>query len=73
MKVFEDPACQDAVERFYQHDPATGIKHAKYLSKERPECLRRWRLWAGFGAGWEWTKVKDLKSGDVTAVALRPA
>jgi hypothetical protein len=33
---------------------------AKYLSKERPGCLKRWRLWAGFGAGWEWTKVKDL-------------
>jgi hypothetical protein len=33
---------------------------AKYLSKERPECLARWRLWAGFGNGWEWTKVKDL-------------
>jgi hypothetical protein len=33
---------------------------AKYLSKERPECLKRWRLWAGFGAGWQWTKVKDL-------------
>jgi hypothetical protein len=33
---------------------------AKYLSKERPECLHRWRLWAGFGAGWEWTKVKDV-------------
>ncbi len=33
---------------------------AKYLSKERPECLKRWRLWAGFGAGWEWTKVKDV-------------
>ncbi|HYW98540.1 MAG TPA: hypothetical protein VE822_05470 [Candidatus Elarobacter sp.] len=33
---------------------------AKYLSKQRAECLRRWRLWAGFGAGWEWTKVKDL-------------
>ena len=33
---------------------------AKYLSKERPECLFRWRLWAGFGKGWEWTKVKDL-------------
>lgn len=31
-----------------------------YLSKERPECLHRWRLWAGFGAGWEWTKVKDV-------------
>jgi hypothetical protein len=33
---------------------------AKYLSKERPECLRNWRLWAGFGKGWEWTKVKDV-------------
>jgi hypothetical protein len=33
---------------------------AKYLSKERPECLKRWRLWAGFGAVSEWTKVKDL-------------
>jgi hypothetical protein len=33
---------------------------AKYLSKERPECFHRWRLWAGFGKGWEWTKVKDI-------------
>jgi hypothetical protein len=33
---------------------------AKYLSKHRAECLKRWRLWAGFGAGWEWTKVKDV-------------
>ena len=33
---------------------------AKYLSKERPECLYRWRLWAGFGKGWEWTKVRDM-------------
>ena len=33
---------------------------AKYLSKERPECLFRWRLWAGFGKTWEWTKVKDV-------------
>src|SRR5712691_7667536 len=33
---------------------------AKYLSKERPECLYRWRLWAGFGKDWEWTKVKDV-------------
>ena len=32
----------------------------KYLSKERPECLKRWRLWAGFGSGWEWTKVTDV-------------
>ena len=33
---------------------------AKYLSKERLKCLYRWRLWAGFGEGWEWTKVKDV-------------
>jgi hypothetical protein len=33
---------------------------AKYLSKERPPCFHRWRLWAGFGKGWEWTKVKDI-------------
>jgi hypothetical protein len=33
---------------------------AKYLSKKRAECLYRWRLWAGFGKGWEWTKVKDV-------------
>jgi len=32
---------------------------AKYLSKERPECLKGWRLWAGFG-NWDWTKVKDV-------------
>ncbi len=34
---------------------------AKYLSKERPECLKGWRLWAGFG-DWDWTKVKDVFS-----------
>jgi hypothetical protein len=33
---------------------------AKYLSKERPECLKRWRLWASFGEGWDPTKVKDV-------------
>ena len=32
---------------------------AKYLSKERPLCFKRWRLWAGFGE-WQWTKVKDV-------------
>ena len=32
---------------------------AKYLSKDRPECLKGWRLWAGFG-DWDWTKVKDV-------------
>src|SRR5947207_9965933 len=33
---------------------------AKYLSQRRPECLKRWRLWAGFGKTWDWTKVKDI-------------
>lgn len=33
---------------------------AKYLSKDRPECLKRWRLWAAFGKDWEPTKVKDV-------------
>ena len=33
---------------------------AKYLSKERPPCLKRWRLWASFGKDWDPTKVKDL-------------
>lgn len=46
------------------HVKRVATEHAgylgKYLSKERPECLRRWRLWAGFGAEWEWTKVKDV-------------
>jgi hypothetical protein len=32
---------------------------AKYLSKQRPECFKGWRLWAGFG-DWDWTKVKDV-------------
>ena len=32
---------------------------AKYLSKDRPACLKGWRLWAGFGQ-WEWTRVKDV-------------
>lgn len=31
----------------------------KYLSNEREPCLKRWRLWAGFGE-WEWSKVKDI-------------
>jgi hypothetical protein len=41
--------------------PAEHARYlAKYLSKERPLCLKRWRLWAAFGEGWEPTKVKDL-------------
>src|SRR5262249_25295092 len=44
---------------------------AKYLSKERPECLQHWRLWAGFGAGWEWTKGKDVIRGTVFSRVYR--
>ena len=45
-----------------QRIPADRASYlGKYLSKERPECLKSWRLWAGFGA-WEWTKVKDVVS-----------
>jgi hypothetical protein len=32
---------------------------AKYLGKERPQALKGWRLWAGFGP-WEWSRVKDI-------------
>jgi hypothetical protein len=32
---------------------------AKYLAKERPDCFKHWRLWAGFG-DWDWTRVKDI-------------
>jgi len=43
---------------------------AKYLSKERPACLKRWRLWAGFGE-WDWTRVKDLLSQSRFATIYR--
>jgi hypothetical protein len=33
---------------------------AKYLAKDRPDCFKRWRLWAAFGKTWEPTKVKDV-------------
>ena len=39
---------------------ASKLELARYLSKERSERLYRWRLWAGFGKEWEWSKVKDL-------------
>ncbi|PTX93832.1 hypothetical protein DB345_19845 [Spartobacteria bacterium LR76] len=39
---------------------AEGAKYlAKYLSKERETCFKRWRLWAGFGK-WDWSRVKDI-------------
>lgn len=33
---------------------------AKYLSKQREPCLKRWRLWGSFG-DWERSKVKDIE------------
>lgn len=43
---------------------------AKYLSKERPECFKHWRLWAGFG-DWEWTRVKDVELDTVFSRVYR--
>ena len=45
---------------------------AKYLSKQRPQCLKRWRLWAAFGAG-EPTKVKDVVSNSLFSRSIEPA
>lgn len=40
---------------------ADGAKYlAKYLSKEREPCFKRWRLWAGFGK-WDWSRVRDIE------------
>lgn len=44
---------------------------AKYLSKKRPECFRHWRLWAGFGKGWSWTKVSDVAIESVRSKVSR--
>lgn len=42
--------------------PATKAGYlGKYLSKERPECFKRWRLWAAFGKDWTSTKVGNLE------------
>lgn len=42
--------------------PAAHVGYlAKYLSKERPACLKHWRLWAAFGEGWEPAQCKDIE------------
>jgi hypothetical protein len=42
------------------HDPVTAIAYlCKYLSKPRPGCLKRARLWSAFGEI-ERTRVKDV-------------
>ena len=43
----------------------------KYLSKERPECFKRWRLWAAFGKGWDPTKVKDVLNESIFSTIYR--
>ncbi|MDX2080460.1 MAG: hypothetical protein SFU53_06715 [Terrimicrobiaceae bacterium] len=40
--------------------PGAAAYLAKYLSKEREPCLKRWRLWSAFGA-WSNAKVKDVE------------
>jgi len=37
-----------------------NVTETDSTGSERPECLYRWRLGAGFGKRWEWTKVKDI-------------
>lgn len=45
---------------------------SKYLSKEREPCLKRWRLWAGFG-DWERVMVKDIElSRTLNSTAQEP-
>jgi hypothetical protein len=45
-----------------QMQPEHAAYVGKYLSKERPPCFNRWRLWAAFGKNWNPTKVKDVAS-----------
>lgn len=44
---------------------------AKYLSKERPKAFKRWRLWAGFGKCWDWTKVAQIQVESLVASVAR--
>lgn len=44
---------------------------AKYLSKERPEAFKGWRLWAGFGKCWNWTKVAHIQVESIHATVAR--
>jgi hypothetical protein len=44
---------------------------AKYLSKQRPKAFRRWRLWAGFGKCWDWSKVAKIQVNSLYASVAR--
>ncbi len=44
-----------------QRIPSERAKYlAKYLGKDREPCMKRWRLWAGFGE-WERTLVSNIE------------
>lgn len=43
----------------------------KYLSKERPPCFKRWRLWAAFGKDWTATKVGNLEKRSAVSTVYR--
>jgi len=52
--------------------PAEHVGYlAKYFSKKRPECLKRWRLWDSFGEGWNPTKVKDVEKQSMLSKIYR--
>jgi len=52
--------------------PATKAGYlGKYLSKERPECFKRWRLWAAFGKDWTATKVGNLEKRSAFSTVYR--
>lgn len=46
---------------------------AKYLSKERVRALKGWRLWAGFGKCWNWSKVSNIMVNSLEAEVTRAA
>ena len=52
------------------HKDRTGYL-AKYLSKDRPNGLKRWRLWAAFGTEWEWTKVAHIQIESLYSMIYR--
>lgn len=44
---------------------------AKYLSKERVRAFKGWRLWAGFGKCWDWSKVSNIMVNSLEAEVTR--
>lgn len=44
---------------------------SKYLSKSRPKALKGWRLWAGFGTCWDWSRVANIQLESLHATVAR--